>query len=280
MTDFVAPPGPPHASTASGRRVRDEPATARVPTTPEPEGLGALVWTVLVRPATGLAQVRDHVPARAGFLPWLAALYGLALGLSYTTVDRNLDVAIQYDRSTAAGELALQAALLGVVTAPLWYYVWGGVLGLGRQLAGGGRDYREMRHLGVFSLLPPALGLVLAPVVIGLLASGDLHGPGGVAVRGVEIGLAAWSAGLSVVAMRVATTFAWPRATVAALVPWVLVVGVYVGFQYVVFTALFVVGCLVLGLIGIRKATERRVREAKAMAAEQAAQGESAPPDA
>ena len=232
--------------------------------TDPPAGLGRLALDTVLRPRLGYRQVRDHVPARASFLPWLMAVFGLSLTLSVPVLRSTVEAVREGGRDVDPGGIVLQSVFFGLIAGPFWYFLWGAILGLGRQVAGGGRHYREMRHAGIFTLLPSLAGIVLSPLGIYLLYEDRLDGPLGDALAWVHIGLGALSVVTSIVAMRVLAGFAWRRAAPAALLPYLVVGGLYFAFQYVVFTVLFIVGCILLGLWGARRAADRRTAEQRA----------------
>jgi hypothetical protein len=179
------------------------------------------VPAVLLDPRPVFAALRDdsqeEVDARQEPIVLLVYLAGIAGVLATSTAGTLLDDP-EYDSLLVAVWAVIAGGLYGIAA----YFVVGGALYLGARGMGGPGDYRRARHVLAFAAAPLALSLVLVwPVQLAALGSdvfrrgGDDEGALGDVFRALELGFAAWSAGLLLVGVRTVHGWSWWRSLAA-----------------------------------------------------------------
>lgn len=179
------------------------------------------VPAVLLSPRPVFFALRDDDPDDVGarsepllLIMWLA---GTASVLATPAASGLLDQP-EYDSAV----LAVWGFIFGGIYGVVGYFVLGFALLFGTRLFGSLGDFRRARQIGGFAAVPLALSLlVLLPLRLALYGGdtfrtgGRDEGGGEVAVLALQLGFAAWSLALLVVAVRVVHGWDWIRSTAA-----------------------------------------------------------------
>ena len=162
-------------------------------------------------------QSQDDVDARQEPIVLLVYLAGVAGVLATSTAGTLLDDP-EYDSLLIAVWAVIAGGLYGIAA----YFIVGGALYLGARGMGSLGDYRRSRHVLAFAAAPIALSLLLVwPLQLAALGSdvfrrgGDDEGGLGDVFRALELGFAAWSAGLLLVGVRTVHGWSWWRSLAA-----------------------------------------------------------------
>ncbi len=124
--------------------------------------------------------------------------------------------------------LAVWAFVAGLIHGFAAYWLLGGLVYLGEQLADGLGGFRRSRHLAAYAAVPLALSLAVWPVRIGVYggdsfqAGGSDSGAGGGVFEGIEVAVVAWCLALLLLGIRTVNGWTWPRALAAWAVPALL----------------------------------------------------------
>jgi hypothetical protein len=179
------------------------------------------VPAVLLSPRPVFFALRDDDPEDVGarsepllLIMWLA---GTASVLATPAASGLLDKP-EYDPAV----LAVWGFIFGGIYGVAGYFVLGFALLFGTRLLGSLGDFRRSRQIVGFAAVPLALSLlVLLPLRLALYggdsfrAGGRDEGGGEVALLALQLGFAAWSLALLVLAVRVVHGWDWIRSTAA-----------------------------------------------------------------
>jgi hypothetical protein len=175
------------------------------------------VPAVLLSPRSVFAALREESTedrdARAEPVLALVCLAGMAAALGTSTA------ATLYDNPDYDALLvAVWAVVAGGFVAFTGYFIIGAALYFGSRALGSAGSFRRARHLLAFAAAPLALSLlVLWPVQLAVFGldvfrrGGSDDGTAGEVFRLLELGFAAWSAGLLLVGVRAVHGWSWWR---------------------------------------------------------------------
>jgi hypothetical protein len=197
------------------------------------------VPAVLLSPRPVFFALREDDPADVVarsepvlLLVWLA---GAASVLASPTAGGLLDNP-DYDAAVFAVWTFIAGGIYGVVG----YFVLGFALYFGALLLGSLGNFQRERQIVAFALVPMALSfLVLVPFRLAVYGGDTFHeggadeGTGETVLLALQLGFAAWSAGLLVVGVRVVHGWSWPRSAGAVVAGAALLAAVVAVFALV-----------------------------------------------